>query len=87
MGLASYLELATEVVLEPTSPFIVDELNHMRGSYHEVDSQIKKRKVPSLKFVTPLMWSHAEYGLALLARYTSQEEASPKSVRNSKSKT
>ena len=58
--------------------FVVDELNHMRDSYLDIERQIhgqgKSRRGSSLKFATPLMWSHAEYGLALLAKYTSQKE-------------
>ena len=58
--------------------FVVDELNHMRDSYLDIERQIegqgKSRRGSSLKFATPLMWSHAEYGLALLAKYTSQQE-------------
>lgn len=48
---------------------IVEELNHMKKSYEEVANQCKNIKSGEyITFATPLMWSHAEYAMALMLR-------------------
>jgi CRP-like cAMP-binding protein len=52
---------------------IVEELNHMKKSYEDIDRQIKTPGGDGkIAFATPLMWSHAEYAMALMLR-TEQE--------------
>jgi len=58
-------------ILIPDMPYdnIVEELNHMKNSYDEVERQ--SREVGDdgyISFATPLMWSHAEYAMALMMR-------------------
>ncbi|MFQ6061761.1 MAG: hypothetical protein ACE5J9_01090 [Methanosarcinales archaeon] len=55
------------LIPEVSYDFIVDELVHMKTSYKKVDEQVYETE-NSLKFAAPLMWSHVEYGLALLNR-------------------
>lgn len=48
---------------------IVEELNHMKNAYQDVESQARKLKNDHnayITFATPLMWSHTEYAMALI---------------------
>ena len=57
--------------LLPHVPFdlIVEELNHMRDAYERVRKALEQDPtVRYLRFATPLMRSHAEHALAILAR-------------------
>lgn len=61
----------TTSILIPGLPYdyLVEELNHMKKSYVEVASQCKpENKNKYITFATPLMWSHAEYAMALMFR-------------------
>ncbi len=52
---------------------IVEELTHMKNAYEDVEAQcLRAGDGGNITFATPLMWSHAEYGMALLMR-TEQE--------------
>jgi CRP-like cAMP-binding protein len=52
-----------------TYDLIVEELNHMKNSYDDVERKIKEiGDNRYISFATPLMWSHAEYAMALLFR-------------------
>ncbi|MCH7761774.1 hypothetical protein IIA15_10325 [candidate division TA06 bacterium] len=59
----------SEEMLIPADPFdrIIEELNHMKQAYQRAARSMNKG--PSfVRFVTPLMWSHVEYVLALFAK-------------------
>ncbi len=48
---------------------IVEELNHMRNAYARVEEECGKIGGNGhISFATPLMWSHAEYAMALMLR-------------------
>ncbi|MFW5807762.1 MAG: glucoamylase, partial [Spirochaetota bacterium] len=47
---------------------IVEELTHMKLSYEEVERQCTEDPSGYITFATPLMWSHAEYAMALVMR-------------------
>ncbi|MBN2078731.1 MAG: cyclic nucleotide-binding domain-containing protein [Spirochaetes bacterium] len=48
---------------------IVEELNHMRDSYRKVEDECRRVSHNGhISFATPLMWSHAEYAMALMMR-------------------
>ncbi len=48
---------------------IVEELNHMRNAYARVEEACGKIGGNGhISFATPLMWSHAEYAMALMLR-------------------
>lgn len=52
-----------------TYDLIVEELNHMKNSYDDVERKIHEiGDNRYISFATPLMWSHAEYAMALLFR-------------------
>lgn len=48
---------------------IVEELNHMRNAYARVEEECGRIGGNGhISFATPLMWSHAEYAMALMLR-------------------
>jgi len=48
---------------------IVEELNHMKNAYNEVNNQCKKNDGHGyISFASPLMWSHVEYTMAIIMR-------------------
>jgi len=51
-----------------TFDHIVEELNHMKNSYDNIETQIASAEKPYISFATPLMWSHAEYAMALMVK-------------------
>lgn len=51
---------------------IVEELNHMKLSYEDVERQCRENPDGYITFATPLMWSHAEYSMALFMRTESE---------------
>ncbi len=52
-----------------TYDHIVEELNHMKKAYENIEEQIKTIAPGGfITFATPLMWSHAEYAMAVLMR-------------------
>jgi len=56
-----------------TYDLIVEELNHMKNAYDEIDRTILSQ--PDNKYLTfalPLMWSHAEYAMARMMRLESE---------------
>jgi GH15 family glucan-1,4-alpha-glucosidase len=56
-----------------TYDLIVEELNHMKNAYDEIDRKIMTQKDDKyLTFALPLMWSHAEYAMALMMRVESE---------------
>ncbi len=58
-----------------TYDLIVEELNHMKNSYDDVEKKIKEiGDNRYISFATPLMWSHAEYAMALLFRSEAELE-------------
>lgn len=55
------------MVPDITYDLIVEELNHMKNSYDEIERRIASEGEDGfLSFATPLMWSHAEYAMSLL---------------------
>jgi hypothetical protein len=63
-------EFAPEILIPGiTYDLIVEELNHMKNSYDEIERKIKNAPgIAHLSFAIPLMWSHAEYAMALMFR-------------------
>jgi GH15 family glucan-1,4-alpha-glucosidase len=61
-------EFSQDILVEDiTYDLIVEELNHMKHSYDEIENRIAAVGEDGfLSFATPLMWSHAEYAMALL---------------------
>lgn len=58
-------------ILVPGIPYdlVVEELTHMKKSYEEVERRCAEvGKNGHISFATPLMWSHAEYAMALMLR-------------------
>ncbi len=58
-------------ILIPGMPYdnIVEEISHMKKSYENVEVQCRRRGDKGfITFATPLMWSHAEYSMALMMR-------------------
>ncbi len=52
-----------------TYDLIVEELNHMKNSYDEIERKCaENRSLDVISFAMPLMWSHAEYAMALMFR-------------------
>lgn len=51
---------------------LVEELNHMKLSYEDVARQSEENPDGYITFATPLMWSHAEYAMALFMRTESE---------------
>ncbi len=48
---------------------IVEELNHMRNAYARIEEECRIiGNSGHISFATPLMWSHAEYAMALMMR-------------------
>ena len=63
-------EFYPRILIEGT-PYdnIVEELNHMKKAYENVERQaIGLESGGYITFATPLMWSHAEYAMALILR-------------------
>ncbi|TFH40595.1 MAG: hypothetical protein E4G96_07190 [Chrysiogenales bacterium] len=55
---------------------IVEELNHMRDSYRKIEEECgRKERSAHISFASPLMWSHAEYAMALMMRTEKELEA------------
>ena len=47
----------------------MEELNHMRNAYARVEEECRiVGDNGHISFATPLMWSHAEYAMALMLR-------------------
>jgi CRP-like cAMP-binding protein len=70
-GKDSNKELFTYKILLPEIPydFIVEELNNMKRAYNTIEKKCKEQKDKEyITFVSPLMWSHAEYAMALMLR-------------------
>ncbi|HVL49224.1 MAG TPA: hypothetical protein VM889_11755 [Candidatus Thermoplasmatota archaeon] len=67
-GIDFQKEFAKEILL-PDVRFsrIVEELNHMRAEYERIRSHVLATDDPLIRFATPLLWSHAEFLLALFA--------------------
>ncbi|MCP4133619.1 MAG: glucoamylase, partial [bacterium] len=66
-------------ILVPHTPYdnIVEELNHMKNAYENVENQCQQVGHGGyITFAIPLMWSHAEYGMALMLK-TEKELAVP----------
>ncbi len=64
-------ELLENDILVPGIPcdFIVEELNHMKKAYDTIEKECKEvGDKGHIHFVSPLMWSHAEYGMALIMK-------------------
>ncbi len=58
-------------ILVPDMPYdnIVEEISHMKKSYIDVAEQCRRVGDSGyITFATPLMWSHAEYSMALMMR-------------------
>lgn len=65
-------------ILLPGIPYdhIVEELNHMRDSYARVERQCGEAgSQRHISFAAPLMWSHAEYAMALIMRTEKEIES------------
>ena len=55
---------------------ILEELNHMKNSYQDVGNQCKHVGDNGyITFATPLMWSHAEYAMALMLKTQKEVDA------------
>lgn len=55
---------------------ILEELNHMKTSYDDVQNQCKNVGDNGyITFATPLMWSHAEYAMALMLKTQKEVDA------------
>ncbi len=64
-------ELLTQDIMIPGIPydFIVEELNHMKNAYDAIDTKCQGGNgKENISFATPLMWSHAEYAMALILK-------------------
>jgi CRP-like cAMP-binding protein len=58
-------------ILIPGTPYdnIVEELTHMRNAYARIEEQCARAgQNGHISFATPLMWSHAEYAMALMLK-------------------
>ncbi len=79
-------EFAPEILIQGiTYDLIVEELNHMKNAYDEIERKCRSdANVAHISFATPLMWSHAEYAMALMFR-TEKELESLKSTVDEKS--
>ncbi len=69
-------EFAPDILLKGiTHDLIVEELNHMKNSYDEVEKKCKEHGDGRfIAFATPLMWSHAEYAMAVLMKNNKELE-------------
>jgi len=62
-------EFAANIMVDGiTYDLIVEELNHMKNSYDQIKRTIDGGANNYLTFAMPLMWSHAEYAMALLLK-------------------
>ncbi|MCP5007751.1 MAG: cyclic nucleotide-binding domain-containing protein [Planctomycetes bacterium] len=64
-------ELLTHGIMIPGIPydFLVEELNHMKNAYDEIETECRENgDKKNIAFATPLMWSHAEYAMALMLK-------------------
>ena len=62
-------EFASDIMVDGiTYDLIVEELNHMKSSYDQIKRTIDGGTDNYLTFAMPLMWSHAEYAMALLLK-------------------
>lgn len=64
-------ELFTHKIMIPglSCDFIVEEINHMKKAYEKIEQECRdNRDREYIIFATPLMWSHAEYAMALMMR-------------------
>jgi CRP-like cAMP-binding protein len=71
-------ELLDNDILIPGIPcdFIVEELNHMKKAYDTIEKECREIGDKGyIHFVSPLMWSHAEYGMALLMKTEKELES------------
>ncbi len=79
-------ELLVKEILIPGIPYdiIVEELNHMKKAYDRVEAECNENgNRRYITFATPLMWSHAEYAMALLLRAEKElEQLEAKMSRN-----
>ena len=67
-----------------TYDLIVEELNHMKNAYDEIERKCRSAgENGHISFAIPLMWSHAEYAMALMLR-TEQELAKMERPSNEK---
>jgi CRP-like cAMP-binding protein len=76
-GIDTKKELFTKEILLPDIPhdFLVEELIHMQKAYYEINKECRdKINREYITFVTPLMWSHAEYAMALILRAEKEME-------------
>jgi CRP-like cAMP-binding protein len=70
-------EFDVEVLVENISyDNILEELNHMKNAYQDVEDQCKKvGNNGYITFAAPLMWSHAEYAMALMMKVQKEIDA------------
>ncbi len=64
-------ELSTNEIMLSGIPydFIVEELNHMKKAYDTIERECQEKSGRDyISFATPLMWSHAEYAMALMLK-------------------
>jgi CRP-like cAMP-binding protein len=63
-------EFAPEIMIPGiTYDLIVEELNHMKNAYDQIERNSGNgTEARHITFATPLMWSHAEYAMALMFR-------------------
>lgn len=75
-------ELLTHEIMLPhiTYDSIVEELNNMKKAYDTIELKSRESR-GYMSFATPLMWSHAEYAMALILK-TEKEVAALESERN-----
>ncbi len=70
-------ELLTDEIMLPhiTYDFIVEELNNMKKAYDTIEMESKESGDKGyMSFATPLMWSHAEYAMALMLKTEKEME-------------
>ena len=76
-------ELSTNEIMLSGIPydFIVEELNHMKKAYDTIERESQEKSGRDyISFATPLMWSHAEYAMALMLK-TEKEVAALESKK------
>ena len=63
-------EFAPDILVDGISyDLIVEELNHMKNSYDAIERRCREAgNGGKIFFAIPLMWSHAEYAMALMLR-------------------
>ncbi|MHC4266876.1 MAG: hypothetical protein ACYSTS_00285 [Planctomycetota bacterium] len=70
IGLDAKKEFHPDILIPNLSyDFIVEELFFMKKSYDQIRKEIAEEKKDVIHFAVPLMWSHVEYAIALIARY------------------